>query len=471
MTVNSALLTDFYQLTMAYGYWRLGMAEREATFHLFYRHNPFQSNYVISCGLASVVDYLANWRFVTEELDYLATIRDMQGLPLFSEAFLTYLQQLHFTGDVYAIPEGQLIFPNEPVLRVQGPILQAQLIETPLVNRFSFASLIATKASRVCAAAKGDPVIEFGLRRAQGPDGGMTASRAAFVGGCEAVSNTLAAKNYGIPVRGTMAHSWVMAFADELTAFTHFAQVEPGNTVLLVDTYDTIQGIDHAIRVGQQLRLKGKELLAVRLDSGDLNALSRQARQRLNAAGFAHTKIMASGDLDEYIITQLKQLGASIDIWGVGTRMTTAYDHPALDMVYKLSAIRDEQGVWQYKIKLSNQADKTTNPGIPQVRRFYQQNRFLADIIYDSELGIADNLLVGGDHYEDLLQPIFQKGKLIYDLPSITTIQRLSQQQRLQFTNSEITNYSVQLEPRLQRIKDALLAKVVGGISEGSANS
>lgn len=228
MTVMSALLTDFYQLTMAYGYWRLGMAEREAVFYLFFRRNPFQGNYTISCGLAGVIEYLQQWHFTAEELAYLQTLADSRGQRLFPDDFLDYLAQLRFSGDVAAMPEGQLAFPGEPLLRVTGPILQCQIIETALVNRISFASLIATKASRVCTAAQGSPVIEFGLRRAQGPDGGMTASRAAYIGGCESVSNTLAAMQYHIPLRGTMAHSWIMAFADELTAFDRFAQSDGG---------------------------------------------------------------------------------------------------------------------------------------------------------------------------------------------------------------------------------------------------
>lgn len=456
MTVYSPLLTDFYQLTMAYGYWRLGMAEREAVFHLFYRRNPFQGNYALNCGLASVIDYLQHWQFTSEEIDYLQTLCDIHQKPLFEPDFLDYLRELRFTADLFAIPEGEVVFANEPLLRVQGPILQAQLIETPLVNRINFATLIATKASRVCAAALGDPVIEFGLRRAQGPDGGMTASRAAFIGGCRSVSNTLAAMQNHIPPQGTMAHSWIMAFSDELTAFQNFAEVMAGNAVLLVDTYDTLHGVQNAIAVGKELREKGSDLLAIRLDSGDLNTLSKQSRQLLNAAGFTQTKIMASGDLDEYEIARLKQQGAPIDIWGVGTRMTTAYDQPALDAAYKLSAIRDEQGSWQYKLKSSNNPAKTTNPGIQQVRRYNQGQTWLQDVIYDIELGIAEE----SSSYQDLLMPIFLHGELIYQSPSIGEIQNFARDRLTNFNTSKMVEYSIQLEPQLQTIKNKLLKRI-----------
>lgn len=459
MNLQSALLTDFYQLTMAYGYWRLGMAEREAVFHLFFRHAPFQSNYTVHCGLASVIEYLNNWHFASEELDYLSRLQDAKGHLLFGADFLEYLSRIRFTGDLQAMPEGQIAFAREPLLRVSGPILQCQLIETPLVNLTGFASLIATKAARICAAAEGDSVLEFGLRRAQGPDGGMTASRAAYVGGCNSVSNTLAAMQFSIPPRGTMAHSWVMAFADELTAFENFAGIMADNSILLVDTYSTVDGVYHAIEVGRQLRAKGHDLLGIRLDSGDLNDLSHKARKLLDDAGFAATKIIASGDLDEHSIARLKQQGAPIDIWGVGTRMTTGWDQPALDMAYKLAAIRDEQGVWQYKIKRSDHPGKTTNPGIQQVRRFYAKQRWITDMIYDVELGLTAHLSVDSDHQEDLLQPIFRKGQRVYHPPALNEIQKFCAQQLRAFNASNVADYPVKLEPRLQTVKDKLLER------------
>lgn len=463
MNVFSALLTDFYQLTMAYGYWRTGMAEREAVFHLFFRRSPFQGRYAIHCGLEAVINYLNQWRFTADEISYLENLTDARGKRLFCTDFLTYLSNLKFSCDLHAMAEGQIAFANEPLLRVQGPILQCQLLETALVNLTSFASLAATKASRVCAAAQGDPVLEFGLRRAQGPDGGMTASRAAYIGGCESVSNTLAGKQFQIPVSGTMAHSWVMAFADELTAFKNFAEIMTGNSVLLVDTYDTVQGVQHAISIGKWLRTQNSDLLGVRLDSGDLNDLSRKTRRLLDEEGFAKTKIVASGDLDEYLIAKLKQQQAPINIWGVGTRMTTAWDQPALDTAYKLAAIRDEQGVWQYKIKRSDQASKTTNPGIQQVRRFSARQRWITDIIYDVELGLAGNLLADGDHQEDLLQSIFVEGQLIYQPPALVDVRQFCQRQYQNFMASAAGEYSVQMEARLQAVKEKLLQEARRG--------
>ena len=462
-----ALLTDFYQLTMAYGYWRLGMAEREAVFHLFFRRHPFQSNYAINCGLETVIDYLRQWHFTVEELAWLEKLLDPQGQTLFSSDFLEYLSRVRFTCDVDAMPEGQIIFANEPMLRVTGPLLQCQLIETALVNLTSFASLIATKASRVCMAAQGDPVLEFGLRRAQGPDGGMTASRAAYIGGCQSVSNTCAAMKWGIPAAGTMAHSWVMAFADEITAFENFAKVMTGNTVLLVDTYDTVQGVQNAIAVGQKLRARGSDLLGIRLDSGNLNDLSRRARELLNAAGFSSVKIVASGDLDEHRIAQLKQQGAPIDIWGVGTRLTTGWDQPALDAAYKLAAIRNERGLWEYKIKRSDQPSKTTTPGIQQVRRFLKKGRWLTDIIFDIELGPGEDLLTDSDQQEDLLLPIFKRGQLIYNQPALAEIQEFCHHQLTDFIHSKIEDYPVKLAPGLQDIKDKLLTQLFLPLKKG----
>lgn len=457
MSELSALLTDFYQLTMAYGYWQLGMAEQQAVFHLNFRRNPFAGKYIVSCGLAEVIDYLQHWQFKQDEIDYLASLRDMQNNPLFCTEFLKYLLNLRFTGDIDAIPEGQLLFGSEPILRVCGPILQCQLLETALINLTGFASLIATKASRVCKAAEYAPVMEFGLRRSQGPNGGMTASRSAFIGGCYAVSNVLAAKTYGIPAVGTMAHSWIMAFADEISAFKEFAKIAPHNLVLLVDTYDTIQGVKNAIKVGQTLRAHGHELQAIRLDSGNLNELSCQARELLNSAGFPQTKIIVSGDLDEQVIAHLKQQGAPIDAWGVGTRLTTAWDQPALDAAYKLSAIRDKNGVWQYKVKRSNQISKATTPGILQVRRFYKNKQWLGDLIFDVEMGVENKPFAEADHEADLLIPIFSQGNLIYRSPPLQNIQSFCRQQLHDFHAIADLEYPVELESRLLQVKQDLL--------------
>lgn len=415
------LLTDLYQFTMAYGYWQLGMHEQNANFHLFFRKNPFKGQYALSCGLGSVVEFLQNWRFGAEQLDYLRQLTSPEGEALFPDAFLDYLANLKFTCDLEAVPEGTIVFPNIPLIRIQGPLLQCQLLETPLLNMINFQTLIATKASRVCLAAENDPVIEFGMRRAQGPDGALSASRAAYIGGCVGTSNTLAGQLYDIPVRGTHAHSWVTAFPDEKTAFAAYAKVMPHNSVLLVDTYNTIEGVKNAIEIGKQLRQQGDDLLGVRLDSGDLAALSIKARELLDAAGFEKTIILASNSLDEYIIADLKKQGAKISAWGVGTSLVTAYDQPALDGVYKLSALQNQDGSWEHKLKLSEQSIKTSNPGRQQVRRFFKEGKVVTDVIYDIELGI-DNTLFDHDDYLDLLTPVFQQGHVVAQTSSIHLI-------------------------------------------------
>lgn len=382
-----ALLTDLYQLTMACGYWKAGTAEREAVFHLTFRRSPFGGGYAIAAGLAQALDYLRGLAFGADDLAYLAGLRDARDQPLFPTGFLDYLAALRFTCTVDAAPEGSLVFPHEPIVRVTGPIAQAQIVETALLTMINFQTLIATKASRVVQAARGAPVIEFGLRRAQGIDGGLAASRAAHLGGCAATSNVLAGKRFGIPVRGTHAHSWVMFHGDELAAFRAYAEALPGNCTLLVDTYDTLDGVRHAIEVGREMRARGHELAGVRLDSGDLAHLSIAARRMLDEAGFPAARVVASNDLDEAIITSLIEQGAQIDTFGVGTRLVTAYDQPALGGIYKLGAIRDDHGVWRETIKLSEQPGKISNPGILAVRRLRRAGELVADILYDSEVG------------------------------------------------------------------------------------
>src|SRR5262249_8885564 len=335
----------------------------------------------ICCGLAAAIDYLQHLRFETADLRYLSTISGVDKKPLFPPPFLDYLRDLRWSCDVDAVPEGTAVFPHEPLLRVQGPLLQAQFVETALLNFLNFPSLIATKAARICLAAQGDPVIEFGLRRAQGIDGGLTATRAAYIGGCAGTSNLLAGKMYHIPVAGTHAHSWGLSFDSELEAFAAYANAQPNNCIFLVDTYNSLAGIKHAIEVGRELRQQGHDLGGIRLDSGDLAFLSIKARQMLDEAGFARTAILGSNDLDEHIIDSLKQRGSTITLWGVGTRLVTAYDQPALGGVYKLSAIREPGNGWQHKLKLSEQAAKTTNPGILQVRRFRSGEEYVGDAI------------------------------------------------------------------------------------------
>ena len=430
-----SLLTDLYQLTMAYGYWKSGVAQSDAVFHLFFRQNPFQGGFTIASGLSHVLDYLEGFRLVESDINYLASLVGNDGKPLFETAFLRHLQDLEFQCDVDGVPEGTVVFPHEPILRVCGPIVQCQLLETPLLNIINFQSLIATKAARICRAARGEPVLEFGLRRAQGIDGGVAASWAAYVGGCAATSNVLAGKLFGIPVRGTHAHSWVMSFDSELEAFTAYAEAMPNNCVFLVDTYDTLEGVHRAVEVGRKLRLKGHEFSGIRLDSGDLAYLSIEARSILDEAGFPNAAIVASNDLDEHIIESLKMQGAQVSVWGVGTKLVTAYDQPALGGVYKLSALRASGGPWEYKIKLSEQALKISTPGLQQVRRFRGSEGFVADMIYDKELGVEDQVVIVDpmDHTRrrtmdasmesaDVLVPIFREGRAVYEPPTIHEI-------------------------------------------------
>lgn len=467
------LLTDFYQLTMASGYWQLGMHDTEAVFHLLFRKNPFKGNHALSAGLGSVIDFLSEWSFQNDDLAYLASLKGVNQQPLFKNDFLDYLGKLRFSCDIDAVPEGTIVFPNSPILRVQGPLLQCQLLETALLNILNFQSLIATKASRVYLAALGEPVIEFGLRRAQGPDGALSASRAAYIGGCAATSNTLAGKIYGIPVRGTHAHSWVTAFPTEQEAFAAYASVMPHNSVLLVDTYNTLEGVAHAIETGKELRKQGADLAAIRLDSGDMADLSIKARNMLDDAGFHKTDIMASNSLDEYVVEALKKKGAKISSWGVGTNLVTAYDHPALDGVYKMSAIKNKQGEWDFKIKLSEDEVKISNPGRHQVRRFFSNDSIVADVIYDLDLGISDSpesvLLdkqmptIRLDDYDaavDLLQPLYRQGKLVAEMPSIHDIRRDAVQEIKRFhAQHDNKPYPVGLEKRLHEIKVGLMKK------------
>ncbi|MBC8084953.1 MAG: nicotinate phosphoribosyltransferase, partial [Hymenobacter sp.] len=301
-----SLVTDLYQLTMAYGYWQQGMQDREAVFHLYFRKAPFEGGYAVAAGLALAVDWMENFSFSEDDLTYLGGLTGSKGTALFPADFLTYLRELKFSCDVEAIAEGTVVFGNEPLLRVRGPLLQAQLLETALLTLVNFQTLIATKAARIReAAGPHDQILEFGLRRAQGFDGGLGASRAAYLGGVDATSNVLAGQRYGIPVRGTHAHSWVMAFGDETQAFSAYAQAFPDDSVFLVDTYDTIEGVRRAIQVAREMRAKGHELAGIRLDSGDLAYLSREARAVLDEAGFTETRIVASNDLEENLITSL----------------------------------------------------------------------------------------------------------------------------------------------------------------------
>ena len=411
MSTNTPLLTDLYQLTMGYGYWKQGLTEREAVFHLFYRRAPFGGTAAIVAGTGPAADFLDDLHFTDEELTYLSSLTGADGGPLFCAGYIDHLKNLKWTLEVDAIPEGELAFPHEPILRIRGPLLQCQLVETALLNIVNFQTLIATQAARLCDAAEGDPILEFGLRRAQGPDGGLSASRAAYLGGCAATSNVLAGMNYGIPVKGTHAHSWVMSFDDEQEAFDHYAAAMPNNAVLLVDTYDTLNGVRKAILTGKKLRENGHDLQGIRLDSGDLAALSIDARQILDDAGFQETKIIASNDLDEENIKALKAAGARIDIWGVGTNLVTSANQPALGGVYKLGAIRDEAGNWQYRIKLSNDLIKVSNPGVLQVAKDAKTRT----IFNEAEVELPEGT-------EPLLRPAVRQGKRVLPIEDLAII-------------------------------------------------
>lgn len=432
---RSPLLTDFYQLTMAQGYWQLQRAETEAVFELTFRRPPFNSNFAVSAGLGNVIDYLQHYLFSSEDLAYLSSLRYSNQTAIFSEGFLNYLADLKFSCDVDAIPEGEVVFANEPLLRVQGPLLQCQLLETILLNLVNFSTLIATRSAQICTIANEDPVMEFGLRRAQGPDGGLTATRAAYIGGCESSSNVLAGKLFDVPVKGTMAHSWVMSYPDELTAFREFVKTS-AVTILLVDTYDTLQGVKHAIQVGHELRQAGRDLMAVRLDSGDLLDLSRKTRQLLDDARLRSTQIIASGNLTLEMIQQLKAAQAPINIWGIGTKLVTAYEQPALDGIYKLTAIKSSDGVWEYKSKTSDSIEKRTFGGIHQVRRYYGQSKMLQDIIYDIHQTHLSASSIKFDSEQDLLVPIFRKGHLVYQQPGLKNIREYCQHQVKLFLQS-----------------------------------
>lgn len=476
-----ALLTDLYQLTMACGYWRLGKHEREAVFHLYARKNPFDSGYAIAAGLEDAIAYLQRLQFDEQDIAYLATLVGNDQKPLFDRGFLDWLKAFAFACDVDAIPEGTAVFANEPLVRVRGPLLQAQIVETALLTIINFQTLVATKAARVCHAARGEPVLEFGLRRAQGIDGGISATRAAFVGGVASTSNVLAGRLLGIPVRGTHAHSWVMSFDDEIEAFEAWADVMPNNCVLLVDTYDTLAGVRRASAVGKKLQDRGHTFIGLRLDSGDLAYLSIEARKILDEAGLHNAAILGTNDLDERVIESLKQQDAKINVWAVGTRLVTAQDQPALGGVYKLSAIKETDGTWRYPLKASETLAKASFPGILQVRRYHRDGTLLADMIYHEPDGTPAHPVIvdpkdptrhrhieGAARSEDLLVPVFRAGKCVYEMPTLAAIQQRTQAQlaELHPTIRRLLNpheYPVGLEQSLAERRTAELLKVRPG--------
>lgn len=439
---NLTLLTDFYELTMMQGYYKNNTNDT-VIFDMFYRTNPSGSGYAICAGLEQVIEYIKELNFSEEDINYL------RGMEIFDEDFLNYLLNFKFTGDIYAVREGSVIFPMEPIVKVIAPIMEAQLIETAILNIINHQSLIATKASRVCYAAKGDSVMEFGLRRAQGPDAGTYGARAAVIGGCVGTSNVLAAKNFNVPALGTHAHSWIMSFEDELTAFRKYAFLYPSNATLLVDTYDTLRsGVPNAIKVFNELKEEGRmpKKYGIRLDSGDLAYLSKKARKMLDAAGFHDASIVASSDLDEYLIDSLKTQGAAIDSWGVGTNLITSKDCPAFGGVYKLAAI-EKDGKYTPKIKLSENQWKITNPGNKTVYRVYEKEsgKIKADLIAmvheeyseDQPLKLFDPmatwkktyLKAGSYTLKELLVPIFLKGESVYQSPSVMDIRKFCEEE------------------------------------------
>ena len=476
-----ALLTDLYQVTMAAAYLHAGRDDTEAVFHLYFRENPFGGGYAVACGLATALEYLADFTLDESDLAYLGTLAGADGAPLFSAEALDRLAALELSVDVDAVPEGTLVFPNEPLLRIRGPIVQCQLLETPLLNIINFQTLVATKAARVVTAAHGDPVLEFGLRRAQGVDGGVAASRAAYAGGCSATSNVLAGKLFGIPVRGTHAHSWVMAFPSELEAFEAYAEAMPNNVVLLVDTYDTIEGVRNAITVGLQLRAAGRSLAGIRLDSGDLAALSIAARELLDKAGLGDVQIVASNELDEHVVASLKAQGARIDVWGVGTKLVTAFGQPALGGVYKLSAMRRPGEEWQQRLKVSESTAKATDPGIRQVRRFLSADGSpIGDMIYDTATSLPGpctmidhddptlrTSFALGTLWEDLLVPAVRAGAVVYDPPPLPHVHACTLAQ-LDAFGARVTRflnphrYPVGLERGLHDLRTRLLLQERG---------
>ena len=439
---NLTLLTDLYELTMMQGYFKNKNANVDVVFDAFYRKNPDGNGYAICCGLEQVIDYIENLRFEKDDIDYLRSV------GIFEEDFLEYLADFRFCGDIYAIPEGRVMFPREPVLKVKAPIMQAQLVETAILNIINHQSLIATKASRVVHAAEGDGVMEFGLRRAQGPDAGIYGARAAVIAGCVGTSNVLAGKLFNVPVMGTHAHSWIMSFPDELTAFREYARIYPDQCILLADTYDTLKsGVPNAIKVFTEMREQGIKLknYGIRLDSGDLAYLSKKAKAMFIEAGFPDVTIAASNDLDENLISSLKLQGATINSWGVGTNLITSKDSPSFGGVYKLSAIQDpETGKYIPKIKISENSEKITNPGDKVIYRVYekQSGKIFADLIaleeenYDEheDLLLFDpvetwkkTLMKAGEYeIEPLMIPVFIGGKCVYNQrPTVMELQKI----------------------------------------------
>jgi nicotinate phosphoribosyltransferase len=470
---NLTLMTDLYELTMVGGYFVTGKKDQWANFDYFFRQVPDDGGFCIAAGLEQIIDYIQNIGFTDDDIAYLKT------LGIFPVDVLEYLRKLRFTGNLYAVPEGTIVFPNEPIIRVTAPLPEAQFIESALLNIMNFQTLIATKSARVCIAAEGNPVIEFGLRRAHGPDAALGAARASFIGGAMGTSNLMAGRMLGIPVRGTIAHSWIESFPSELEAFRAYAKVYPKGCLLLVDTYNTLRsGLPNAIKVGKELKDTGEgELIGIRLDSGDLAYLSTNSRRMLDQNGFEGTKIIASSDLDEWLIESLKKQDAKIDIWGVGTRLVTSYSCPALGGVYKLTAIA-ENGKMTPKIKRSDNPEKITNPGVKKLVRYFDESGMMrGDILFLEDERPDPKKPTRAFHpvfphiykaypanfeREELSVPIFIDGKRVYDTPPLTEIQENTKKNldRLGLEFKRLQNphvYHVSLSEKLFRVKQELL--------------
>ncbi len=473
---NLTLLTDLYQLTMGYGFYRQNKHEEEVVFDLFFRRNKLIT-YSLAAGLEQAVEYLLNWHFDEEDIAYL------RSLNLFSEDFLEYLKNMKFTGDVYAVREGEPVFPGEPILTVKAPLIQAQFAETALLNIINHQTLIATKSSKICRATAGKGVVmEFGLRRAQGPDAGINGARAAIIGGCSSTSNVIAGQKFNIPVAGTMAHSWVMDYDSEYQAFKAYAEAYPDNCLLLVDTYDTLRsGVPNAIRVFKELKAKGHKPKGIRLDSGDLAYLSKKARAMMDEAGFPEAIICVSGDLDERSINSLIQQGAKIDSWGVGTKLITSEDLPALGGVYKLAAVMHEDGTSTPKIKLSDNSEKVTNPSFKCLYRLYDKanGMAIADLITLHDEVIAEGQALTIFHpietwkkhevenffVEKLQHEIIKGGKLVYSFPTLQQIQAFSKQELSKFWEEYLRLdmpqvYKVDLSSKLHELKISMISTI-----------
>jgi nicotinate phosphoribosyltransferase len=470
---NHTLDTDLYEITMTAGYLVSGKADQKACFDLYFRENPDGGGFCVFAGLQSVIDYVKKLKIYPDDLEYLAS------LGLFPKDALERLGEgIKFTGDIWAVPEGTVVFPNEPLIRVVGPIPEAQILETTMLAMVGHQTLIATKAARLLIATRGAPVVDFGTRRAHGVDAALYGARAAYIGGCEGTSNVKAGKLFGIPVRGTHAHSWVESFDYEIDSFRVFSKAFPENCVLLVDTYDVVEGVRQAIKVAEEMRASGKKLRGIRIDSGDLAYYSKTARHLLDEAGFPEVKIFASSDLDEWIIESLREQGARIDVWAVGTKLMTSFQTPALGVVYKLMAADRGDGILRPKIKISENPEKVTNPGVKKIIRFYNsKGHMLGDLLADVEEPVPSGSPVTAHHpmyeymkktywppYEarEIMVPIFKDGKQVYESPLLEKIRkhaaeelRSLEDETKRFSNPHI--YKVSLSDKLHQTKKTLL--------------